>query len=305
MNTLVATVVPPAVDGVGPSSTVLPPGTWPTVLAFLVDKFAAISELEWRERMAQGKVIDASGQAITAEHPYQPLLRIYYYRSVANEPHIPFEAVILFQDEHLIVVDKPHFLPVMPSGGYLQQTVLVRLKRQLGLDALVPIHRIDRDTAGLVMFSVQPSSRGAYSALFRERAVQKTYEAIAPWNPALQLPLTRTSRIEEAGHFMLQQEVNGPPNAVTHVDVTEISADGALARYVLRPHTGQRHQLRVHMAALGAPLLGDGLYPTLTPEGQIDYAHPLQLLAKSIDFIDPVTGHTRHFESTLTLQPLK
>ncbi len=297
MRTPAAPLVPPTLDGVGPSATVLPPGPWPTVLAFLVQKFTAISESAWRERMAQGKVLDAQGQAITAERPYQPLLRVYYYRSVPNEPRIPFEAVILFQDEHLIVVDKPHFLPVMPSGGYLQETVLVRLKRQLGLDALVPIHRIDRDTAGLVMFSVQARSRGAYAALFRAREVQKTYEAIAPWNPALALPLTRESRIEEAGHFMLQHEVNGPPNAVTRVDVTEVSSNGAHARYRLHPVTGQRHQLRVHMAALGLPLLGDGLYPVLTPEGQIDYHHPLQLLAKSIEFVDPMTGQARRFES--------
>jgi tRNA pseudouridine32 synthase/23S rRNA pseudouridine746 synthase len=297
-------VVPPALDGVGPSSTVLPLGSWPTVLAFLAHQFAAIPESEWRERMTQGKVIDARGQAITADRAYQPLLRIYYYRSVPDEPHIPFEAVILFQDEHLIVVDKPHFLPVMPSGGYLQETVLVRLKRQLGLDTLVPIHRIDRDTAGLVMFSVQTHSRGAYAALFRQRAVQKTYEAIAPWNPALALPLTRESRIEEAGHFMLQHEVDSPPNAVTHVDVAEVSPNGAHARYRLHPVTGQRHQLRVHMAALGIPILGDGLYPVLTPEGRIDYDHPLQLLAKSIEFVDPVTGHARHFESQRRLLPL-
>ena len=300
MSTPAALVVPPALDGVGPSSTVLPAGSWPTVLAFLVEKFAAISEAQWLERMAQGKVIDALGQPVTADRPYQPLLRIYYYRSVPNEPHIPFDEVVLFQDEHLIVVDKPHFLPVMPSGGYLQETVLVRLKRRLGLDALVPIHRIDRDTAGLVMFSVQTSSRGAYAALFRQREVKKTYEAIAPWRADLALPLTRESRIEEAGHFMLQQEVDGPPNAVTHIEVIEVQ--GELARYRLRPVTGQRHQLRVHMNALGLPLLGDGLYPTLTPEGQIDYAHPLQLLARSIEFTDPITGQARQFESQRQLQ---
>lgn len=300
MKTSAAPVVPPALDGVGPSATVLPPGHWPTVLAFLVNKFASISESQWLERMAQGKVLDAQGQPITAERPYQPLLRVYYYRSVPNEPRIPFEAVILFQDEHLIVVDKPHFLPVMPSGGYLQETVLVRLKRQLGLDALVPIHRIDRDTAGLVMFSVQARSRGAYAALFRKREVQKTYEAIAPWNPALNLPLTRESRMEEAGHFMLQHEVDGPPNAVTHVDVVEVQ--GHLARYRLRPVSGQRHQLRVHMAALGVPILGDGLYPMLSPEGHMDYANPLQLLAQSIAFTDPVTGQHRQFESQRRLQ---
>ncbi len=287
--------VPPARNGVGPGCIGLPAGSWPTVLDFLMQRFPAIARDVWQQRMAQGDVVDEHGIPVTPHRPYQSHLRVYYYRAVANEPQIPFTETILFQDEHLIVVDKPHFLPVVPSGRYLQETVLVRLKRKLGIDTLVPIHRIDRDTAGLVMFSVQPETRARYHALFSQRAVNKTYEAIAPWRADLGLPLTRESRIAEAGHFMLQHEVSGPANAVTHLDVLEVN--GALARYRLRPVTGQRHQLRVHMAALDLPILGDGLYPTLTPEGQIDYEHPLQLLARSIEFMDPVTGKQRHFES--------
>ena len=295
-------VVPPARDGVGPSCVVLTPGPWPTVLAFLTEHFAGVPQAMWLARMAQGKVVDEFGALVTAERPFQSRLRVYYYRDVPHEPRIPFDEVILYQDAHLVVVDKPHFLPVMPSGGYLQETVLVRLKRRLGIDTLVPIHRIDRDTAGLVMFSVLPASRGAYAALFRERDIQKTYEAVAPWRTDLVFPLTRESRIQEAGHFMLQHEVPGVPNAVTHMEVIEVC--GPLARYRLRPVTGQRHQLRVHMAALGLPIVGDGLYPTLTPEGQLDYAHPLQLLAKSVAFIDPVSGQAQRFESARTLVSL-
>jgi tRNA pseudouridine32 synthase/23S rRNA pseudouridine746 synthase len=171
------------------------------------------------------------------------------------------------------------------------------------LTALTPIHRIDRDTAGLVLFSVQPDTRAQYHALFSRRQVMKTYEAIAPWREDLTLPLTRASRIVEANHFMLQHEVSGAANAITHVDVTEVH--GQLARYVLKPVTGKRHQLRVHMAALGLPILGDGLYPTLTPEGQVDYEQPLQLLARSIDFTDPLSGQSRYFESTRQLMPLQ
>jgi tRNA pseudouridine32 synthase/23S rRNA pseudouridine746 synthase len=265
------------------------------VLAFLTEHFASVPQDVWLARMTQGKVVDEFGILVTPERPFQSRLRLYYYRDVPHEPRIPFKEVILYQDAHLIVVDKPHFLPVMPSGGYLQETVLVRLKRRLGIDSLVPIHRIDRDTAGLVMFSVQPASRGAYAALFRERDISKTYEAVAPWRDDLVFPLTRESRIQEAGHFMLQHEVPGVPNAVTHMEVLEVCGD--LARYRLRPVTGQRHQLRVHMAALGLPIVGDGLYPTLTPEGQLDYANPLQLLAKSVAFTDPVSGQARRFES--------
>ena len=287
--------MPPARNGVGPSCIGLPAGAWRTTLDFLAERFPAIARDVWRQRMAQGDVVDEHGVALTPDSAYQGHVRVYYYRAVADEPRIPFDEVILFQDEQLIVVDKPHFLPVVPSGAYLTETVLVRLKRKLGIATLVPIHRIDRDTAGLVMFSVQPETRAHYHALFSQRSVNKTYEAIAPWRADLTLPLTRESRIVEAGHFMLQHEVSGPANAMTHVDVLEVR--GKRARYALTPVTGKRHQLRVHMAALGLPILGDGLYPTLTPEGQLDYEHPLQLLAKTIEFVDPVTGEQRRFES--------
>ncbi len=252
--------------------------------------------------MAQGDVIDEQGIALLVNQTYRPRRCLYYYREVPQEVRIPFEEEVLFEDEHLIVVDKPHFLPVVPSGGYLAETVLVRLKHKLGLDQLVPIHRIDRDTAGLVMFSKQPANRAAYCQLFSQHAVHKTYEAIAPWNVNMNFPLTRSSRIKAAGHFMLQHEVSGPVNAITHIDVLEVR--GQLARYQLKPVTGQRHQLRVHMLALGLPILNDGLYPTLTPEGQIDYAHPLQLLARQLEFTDPVCGVVRQFVSRRTLPGL-
>ena len=270
------------------------------MLDFFAERFPAIARERWHERMAQGLVVDEHGVTVTAQRPYQGHLRVYYYRAVAAEPRIPFDEVVLYQDAHLVVADKPHFLPVVPSGNYLRETLLLRLKRKLGLPDLVPIHRIDRDTAGLVLFSVQPQDRAAYSALFSQRRVNKCYEAIAPWRAELALPLTRESRIVEAGHFMLQHETSGVPNAITQIEL--IAQHGALAHYRLRPVTGKRHQLRVHMAALGVPIVGDGLYPTLTPEGQIDYALPLQLLAKSIEFIDPVTGEPRHFESQRKLK---
>ncbi|BCO27921.1 hypothetical protein MIZ03_2812 [Rhodoferax lithotrophicus] len=294
---------PPTRNGIGPSCVAFPPGPWPNLLDFLAARFPNISRSTWLERMARGDVLSETGEPVTSEiasqAPYPAHQKLFYYREVPNEPRIPFDEVLLFEDAHLIVVDKPHFLPVVPSGGYLTETVLVRLKNRLGLDDLVPIHRIDRDTAGLVMFSKQPASRAAYCALFSQHAVRKTYEAIAPWRADLSLPLTRQSRIRPAGHFMLQQEVAGPVNAITHIDVLEVRGD--LARYQLKPVTGQRHQLRVHMLGLGLPLLHDGLYPTLTPEGQLDYAKPLQLLAKELVFTDPVSGIERQFSSSRKL----
>jgi len=281
----------------------LPAGPWPTLLDFLAGRFPNITPQTWLDRMARGDVIDEQGSPILPQRatqaPYAAHQRLYYYREVVEEPPIPFDEVVLFEDAHLLVVDKPHFLPVVPSGGYLRETVLVRLKNRLGLDDLVPIHRIDRDTAGLVLFSKQKASRAAYCALFSQHQVRKTYEAFAPWRPGLSWPQTRASRIREAGHFMLQHEVPGLPNAVTHIDVLEVR--GGLARYQLQPVTGQRHQLRVHMLALGLPILNDGLYPTLMPEGQMDYARPLQLLAKQLEFIDPVCAEPRQFDSERVL----
>ncbi len=265
------------------------------MLDFFSERFPSIKAEVWQQRMAQGLVIDEYGVAVTPGRAYQGHLRVYYYRAVPSEVRIPFDEVVLYQDPHLLVVDKPHFLPVLPAGHYLQETLLVRLKQKLGLDMLAPIHRIDRDTAGVVLFSVRSETRAPYHALFAGRQVKKSYEAIAPWRDDLRLPLTRQSRIVEASHFMLQHEVDGPVNAVSHIDVLEVH--GALARYALMPVTGKRHQLRVHMAALGVPILNDGLYPTLTPEGPIDYQRPLQLLARSIEFIDPLSGQLRKFES--------
>lgn len=297
---------PPARHGVGASVVFTPPGLWTTALEYLVTRFPRIPAAEWQQRLEQGDVLDAQGVALRCDSPYQAGQHWYYFRAVAVEPHIPFEATVLWQDDHLLVVDKPHFLPVVPSGHYLQETLLVRLKNLLNLPDLAPLHRLDRDTAGLVLFSKTPASRGAYHALFRDHAMHKTYEAIAVWNPALPWPLRRASRIQPSAHFMQQVEVeaglNRPVNAIT--DIAPLEVGTRLARYRLQPVTGQRHQLRVHMAALGLPLVGDGIYPTLTPEGTADYARPLQLLAKSMAFTDPLSGQPRQFDSARCLRSL-
>ena len=299
---------PPPRNGVSASCTVLPAQPWRLVLDFLVQRFPHIDVVTWQQRLNDGDVVDDTGRLITVHTPYQVGLRVYYYRAVPGEAPIGFEAVVIYQDEHLLVVDKPHFLPVMPSGKYLQETVLVRLKNKLGLQDLSPVHRIDRDTAGLVMFSINPATRDAYHALFRNHQVTKTYEAIARWNAALPWPpggampgkLRRETRIAGSAHFMQQCEVEGPPNAITEIRPLEVC--GGLARYELKPVTGQRHQLRVHMNALGLPILNDGIYPVLTPEGSADIGHPLQLLAKSIAFIDPLSSRPREFISNRQLQ---
>ncbi|NQW93455.1 MAG: RluA family pseudouridine synthase [Polaromonas sp.] len=290
----------PTKNGVGPSCVGLPAGTWPTITDFLVARFPAITREVWLQRMADQWVVDEFGALVTPDRPYPSHMRIYYYRAVDEEERIPFEEVVLFQDAHLVVADKPHFLPVTPSGHYLQETLLVRLKKRLGIDALIPIHRIDRETAGLVLFSVNPSERNAYQGLFRDHAVSKHYEAIAPWRADLQLPTTRKSRIIEDEPFFRQREVTGPPNSETHIDVIKVHSNQA--RYALSPVTGKKHQLRVHMNALGLPILNDRMYPPVADTPDDDYSLPLQLLAKSIAFTDPVTGQARQFVSQLSLK---
>ena len=289
----------PTKNGVGPSCVGLPAGNWRSITDFLVERFPAITREVWLERMAHQLVMDEFGGLVTPERPYPGPMRIYYYRAVDVEARIPFEEAVLYQDDHLVVADKPHFLPVTPSGHYLQETLLVRLKKRLGIDNLIPIHRIDRETAGLVLFSTQPDERNAYQALFRDHAVTKHYEAIAPWRQDLTWPITRKSRIVEDEPFFRQREVPGQPNSETHMDVIEKS--GGLARYALSPVTGKKHQLRVHMNALGLPILNDRMYPPVAETPDDDYRLPLQLLAKSIAFTDPVTGQERSFQSQRTL----
>ncbi|MCY1169893.1 Ribosomal large subunit pseudouridine synthase A [compost metagenome] len=250
--------------------------------------------------MQQGLMADEFGLAVTPERPYQGHMRVYYYRALDDEPRIPFEETVLYQDEHLVVADKPHFLPVTPSGHYLQETLLVRLKNRLGLDGLTPIHRIDRETAGLVLFSVRIADRNAYQGLFRQHTIHKHYEAIAPWRSDLTLPVIRKSRIVEDEPFFRQIEVPGEPNSESRIDVLEVA--GNVARYALSPVTGKKHQLRVHMNALGLPILNDRMYPPVEHTPDDDYRLPLQLLAKSIAFTDPVTGQQRQFETRLALE---
>lgn len=293
---------PPLRDGVSASCIALPNGSWPTLLAYLQQRFTHVTEDEWRDRVERGDVLHAQDLSpIGVDTPYQPHIKLYYYRGLALEPRIPFEATVLFQDEHLVVVDKPHFLPVTPGGRYLQETLLVRLRRSLGIATLQPLHRLDRETAGLVLFGIRPQERDAYHALFRERKVAKRYEAIAPFRAGLQWPLTRSSRLVESDSFMRMVEVPGEPNA--HTSITLLERRGDLARYALEPGTGQRHQLRVHMCALGLPIVGDQIYPVHLPERiENDYSRPLQLLAKTLEFNDPITKQDRSFKSRMDLR---
>jgi tRNA pseudouridine32 synthase/23S rRNA pseudouridine746 synthase len=294
----------PTRDGVGPSCVGLAHGPWPTIAEFLVERFPAITREAWLERIAAGDVIDEHHVPVTAQRRYESPLRVYYYRTLDAEVTIPFEEQVLFQDDQLVVVDKPPFLPVTPTGKYLQQSLLVRLKRKLKLDDLVPLHRIDRSTSGLVLFSVRPETRGAYQAMFPERRIAKHYEAVVPWQDGVSLvPEVYRSRLVDDEHFMRVKEEPGEPNSETRIVVRE--AHGGQALLQLSPVTGRKHQLRVHCMALGMPIVNDPIYPVLLPENTDDFDKPLQLLAKSVAFLDPVTGDLRNFTSprSLSLAP--
>lgn len=287
-------------EGVSASKVFLPADQdHPNILQFFIKQFPHVDTEEWERRFAQGLVLNDEGRALEATEPYQANTHLIYFRRLAREPEIPFAEVILYQDEHILVADKPHFLPVTPSGLYLHQTLLYRLKKRTGIETLSPIHRIDRDTAGLVVFSINPHERAQYQNLFRDRAVTKVYEAIAPYSASLQakLPMRYQSRLEESEHFLQMQEVAGEPNSDTLIEFLENKE--TWARYRLNPGSGKKHQLRCHLNALGVPIKNDQIYPVLTPyqEYDLDFSKPLQLLAKEIAFEDPVTGHSRSFSS--------
>jgi len=287
----------PILAAPAPSRLQLPPGDWPSLLEGLCARFPRIDRAQWADRFARGRVQDAQGRALAPDQAWQVGLEIVYFREVADEPVIPFAEAIVHQDADLLVADKPHFLPVTPAGGYVRETLLARLVARTGNRDLVPLHRLDRLTAGLVLFSTRPDSRDAYQRLFRERRIEKVYEALAPALPPLAFPLERHTRLVPGEPFFRMTEVPGEPNARTRIEVIE--AAGPVWRYRLYPVTGRKHQLRVHMAGLGAPILGDDLYPDLLADGPADT--PLQLLAKELTFDDPLSGQRRTFTSGLSL----
>lgn len=271
----------------------LPPGPWHTVLEALCAHFPRIPESQWRERFLRGRVLDEAGAPLPLDAPYRLGAQVQYFREVADEPALPGGEYVVHHDAHLLVAFKPHYLPVAPTGAWVRQTLLTRLVALTGNTDLVPLHRLDRDTAGLVLFSTQPASRGAYQALFRERRIRKVYRAVAPALPGLDFPHVHRSRLEAGEPFFRMREVEGQANSETVIDVLE--RNDTTWTYQLEPVTGRKHQLRVHMAALGAPILHDRYYPELQPQGADDPARPLQLVAFGLAFEDPLDGASRQF----------
>lgn len=266
---------------------------------YFKERYPQVQSETWNARMSKGQVVDETGLRLNSESAYRIGACVFYYRELVSEKPIPFLERLIYQDEHILVADKPHFLPVIPSGRFLHETLLIRLRKQGKLDDLVPTHRLDRETAGVVLFSVNPRTRGLYSSLFQEGRIQKVYEALAPAPSKLQgltFPLTRRSRIVRGEPFFRMQEAAGEPNSETNIEVLKHSDSGDL--YQLIPVTGRKHQLRVHLAALGIAIINDTLYPRISLPAEDDFSRPLKLLAKSISFQDPLTGQERYFESS-------
>jgi tRNA pseudouridine32 synthase / 23S rRNA pseudouridine746 synthase len=283
--------LPPTSRAPRPSFATLPTLRTPpaTLLDYLGARFPQVGKATWARRFARGLVTDDDGAVLEAGAPYRPGLRLCYFREVEAESRIPFDEDIVFRNDHLLVADKPHFLPVVPSGPYVNECLLYRLQRSTGLEHLTPLHRLDLPAAGLVLFSTDPESRGAYHRLFDEHRLHREYRAVAA---AARPPEWQERRIESrivrGEPWFRMRTASGTPNALTRVVLDEWRDGRAFLRLI--PESGKKHQLRLHLAEIGLPIEGDRLYPELQPPAPPDFERPLRLLAQRLRFRDPSSG---------------
>lgn len=269
---------------------------YPSILDFLVKRFPGIDRKAWEARISSGKVLSEEGEPVSLSTPYTPLEKLYYFREVAVETVIPFTEKIIFCNEDLLVACKPHFLPVTPAGSYVNECLLHRLKEKTGNKDLSPINRIDRETAGLVLFSMNKKSRGRYQELFMNGEVKKTYDAVVKY-PRAQEKRTWTveSRIVKGDPWFRMKTIAGKSNAISKISFVRSVENRAL--FKLWPVTGKKHQLRIHLSGLGFFIVNDRYYPELLPEKKVDFSAPLQLLARKIQFKDPISARPVTYES--------
>ncbi len=303
----------PVRDGVNATRLRLPEeGPWDTAMDYMMHRWGHIDPQGIEDRFDAGEIVGEAGVALDRTTPLRDHTFIWYYRTLPPETRIPVELSILHQDEHLLVVDKPHFLPTTPGGTYIQESALVRLRNQLNLPDLIPMHRLDRMTAGILLLSTNPETRGKYQVLFEKRQVQKEYECVsaaepAPGHLAVDFPVVVRNRMTKSRSYLLAEVIEGEPNAETRIDLLKTFDGGARpgsarrALYRLEPHSGKTHQLRVHMASLGLGIVNDAFYPELLDKAPDDYTKPLQLLARGIRFVDPISRQPVEYRSRLRL----
>ncbi|OAV13763.1 pseudouridine synthase [Moraxella catarrhalis] len=290
-------------QGVSPSKLYLPKikDAPLTIFEYVCKKFHHIGTAVWQKRFNDGLVKDIDGRILDLNSLYQHGMTITYYRHLCDEVVVPFEHHIIYEDQTLLVVDKPHFLTVSPAGGYVQQTLLTRLKQATGNPHLSPVHRLDKQTAGLMIFTKTCESRRTYQSLFNDRKINKIYHAIAPMTQAHQFPLQLSLPLVRGEPFYTMAVGIGEPNTHTDIDILAVSEDGKWAKYELKPTTGKLHQLRVHLNYLGIPIAHDNFYPKVMHRAKDDFDKPLQLLAKHLSFTDPLTNKPMAFESGFEL----
>lgn len=276
-------------------------GAWLSLRDHLVERLAqGLDAAEVDRKLAAGEFVDATGTPVPADAPFVPQSVVWAHRDLPDEVDVPFEIDILHQDDRIVVIDKPHFVSTMPRGQHVVQSALARTRVLTGLHRLTPAHRLDRPTAGVLMFTTEQRWRGAYQRVFAEARAHKEYLAVAPVRGDLELPLVRRTHIvKEHGTFQAREVEGAAPNAETLVELVDRRGD--LGLYRLTPRTGRTHQLRCQLDGLGIPIAGDPLYPEARDEPLGDFSRPLQLLAAVLEFTDPVDGSRRRFETRRSL----
>lgn len=308
-----------------------PGGRAPATIAdYLIARFYPNDPQIIHSRFETGEVRLDDGTVPTASSPYAPGERIRYFRELADEPELPSDMPVLYEDEHVLAIDKPHFLPTTPRGSYIAQTALTKLRVREGNPLLIPIHRLDRPTAGVLLFAKTVQARRPFQMMFQHRLVSKTYRAVAPVpaDPTAAEQALSAEGLRVRSHIQKVRDVlqvrqlsetecvarGVEPNTLTTARILEtFTPDPAEAEawgvepgcpwglYDLAPHTGKTHQLRAHLNLLGAPILGDVLYPRVLPDGPDRSEHPLQLLAYTLSFEHPITGEPISLRSGRTL----
>jgi tRNA pseudouridine32 synthase/23S rRNA pseudouridine746 synthase len=278
------------------------PDPWPTMGAWLSERLSEFIDVA--VFLAAERFVYQSGSPVDGNDPYRPHTFVWFHRDLREEAFVPGAIHLVHQDERIVVVDKPAFLSTIPRGRHVAQSVVVRLRAELGLPEVSPLHRLDRVTSGLLILATEKRWRGVYQSMFQRGEVGKVYRALAPLRSDLDVPVTvRNHLLKQRGRMQAEVVDGAPANAESMIEL-ETPVDETRAVYRLTPRTGRTHQLRMHMLGLGIPISGDPLYPVVRDVSVDDFAHPLQLLASELSFTDPVDGGLRRFTSVRSL-PLR